>query len=110
MDAKDAEIDDKLMPVNAAIRDWIPGNPSPATKARWYTRGIAGLDGERIRLPVWYVGRKPHTTQAAVRKWLDDVTAARMARIDGRHTSHADVTEDELQAAGLLGRTNRGAT
>ena len=109
MDAKDAEFYENLKPVNAAIRDWIPGNPSLATRARWYTRGLSGLNGERIRLEVWYVGRVPHTNRAAIGKFLSEVTAARLAKIDSRHESSPDVTEAELRNAGLLERSTRGA-
>ena len=103
--------DDKvLQPLNAAIRSVIPGRIiSPSTKSRWYTRGLAGLDGERIRLPVWYVGRQPHTTRAAIKTWLNEVTAARLARIDSRHGASPDVSDEALRAAGLLGRSKGGA-
>lgn len=90
--------DDELQPLNDAIRAEIPGPKNPSTAWRWITRGIAGLNGERIRLQVWYVGRQPHTTVAAVRQFIADVTAARLARMQQRC---ADVTPDELAAVGL---------
>ena len=101
--------DDQLQPLNAAFRGSIPGNPSPSTKVRWYTHGMTGVDGERLRLPVWYVGRKPYTTKAAIRQWLNEVTLARIARFDRQQKSNAEVTDDELRAAGLLGRSHGGA-
>ena len=56
---------DELVPLNEAVRHYIPGEKNPATAWRWVTRGLQGIDGQRIRLQVWYVGRQPHTTKAA---------------------------------------------
>jgi len=94
-------VPDGLQPLNEAIRNVIPGNINPSTSWRWITRGFAGLNGERIRLQVWYVGRTPHTTQAAVRQWLADVTEARLTRMERTQQRAADVTDDELEAVGL---------
>jgi len=33
----------------------IPGNPNPSSRWRWVTRGVKGVDGEMIKLQVWYV-------------------------------------------------------
>lgn len=41
---------DELIPLNAAIRGLIPGGKNPSTTWRWVTRGLAGADGQRIRL------------------------------------------------------------
>ncbi len=93
----------ELVPLNKAIRDFIPGEKNASTAWRWVTRSFAGLDGERIKLQVTYVGRTPHTTQAAVRQWLADVTEARLARMDRTQQRAADVTATELEAVGLAG-------
>ena len=92
---------DKLQPLNEAIRGVVEASINPSTSWRWITRGFAGLNGERIRLQVWYVGRTPHTTQAAVRRWLADVTEARLARMARTQQRAADVTAAELEAVGL---------
>lgn len=93
--------DESLRPVNDVISDVIPGNRNPSTSWRWINRGIAGRDGERIRLQVWYVGRQPHTTEAAVREFIEAVTAARLARMQQSQQQAADVTDAELAAVGL---------
>ena len=93
--------DDALQPLIEAVGQVIPGNVNPSTPWRWINRGIAGLNGERIRLQVWYVGRAPHTTKAAVRQWLADVTAARLARMARTQQRAVDVTAAALQAVGL---------
>ena len=94
---------DELIPLKTAIRDLIPGGKNPSTTWRWVTRGLAGQDGQRIRLKVWYVGRQPHTTKAAILQWLEAVTEARMERMDRTQERCADVSEAELAAAGLIG-------
>ena len=73
----------ELMPVNTAIRDVINDNANPTKIWRWTTRGLAGTNGTRIRLKVWFVGRKQYTTRNAVREFMDAVTAARMSRVAG---------------------------
>ena len=93
--------DDTLQPLHQAIRQVIPGTLNPSTPWRWINRGIAGLNGERIKLSVTYVGRAPHTTQAAVRQWLADVTEARLARMARTQQRADDVTAAELEAVGL---------
>lgn len=96
--------DDALIPLNQAIREEIPGEKNPGTTHRWITRGLAGLDGERIRLAVTYCGRQPCTTRAAVRQFLADVTKARLARMERTQQRCRDVSDDELAAVGLLNR------
>lgn len=98
-----ASDDDSLQPLGEAIRQVIPGTLNPSTPWRWINRGIAGLNGERIRLQVTYVGRAPHTTKTAVRQWLEAVTAARLARMARTQERAADVTSEELEAVGLSG-------
>ncbi|MEJ7591112.1 MAG: hypothetical protein WKF77_06150 [Planctomycetaceae bacterium] len=94
----------ELIPLNDAIRAEIPGNKNPATVWRWGTRGLAGLDGQRIRLEITYCGRQPCTTRDAVWTILAEVTAARLAKIARTQQRAADVTDEELEAAGLLRR------
>lgn len=101
MHTANAATDDTLQPLIEAIRAVIPGNMNPSTPWRWITKGIAGLDGERIKLQVWYVGRAPHTTMAAVRQWLEAVTEARLERMARTQQRADDVTSDELEAVGL---------
>jgi hypothetical protein len=96
------ETPDKLIPLNTAIRELIPGNKNPSTAWRWINRGLEGFDGNRIRLQVWYVGRQPHTTREAIQVFLNTVTAARLARMARTQEKQKDVTEAELNAAGLL--------
>ena len=91
----------ELVPLNKAIRDFIPGDKNPSTAWRWVTRGLQGIDGQRIRLQVWYVGRQPHTTNAAIDAWLDAVTEARLARMQRTQQLASDPSHDELEAVGL---------
>lgn len=98
-----AAADDELQPLLEAVGAVIPGNMNPSTPWRWANKGIAGLDGERIKLQVWYVGRAPHTTQAAVKQWLEAVTEARLARMARTQQRAADVTTDEFEAVGMTG-------
>ena len=93
--------DDTLHPIMQAIREVIPGSKNPATPWRWANKGIAGLDGERIKLQVWYVGREPRTTIAAVRSFISAVTEARLARMARTQQRADDVSDDELKAVGL---------
>lgn len=69
---------------------------NPSTPWRWANKGIAGLDGERIKLKIWYVGRAPHTTANTVRQWLEAVTEARLERMARTQQRADDVTTDEL--------------
>ena len=109
MHATGVNPEDEFKPPKLAILEVTGTEPSPATTSRWRIDGIAGPDGERIRLEFWCVGRKPYTTRNAVRKFLDAVTAARMARILRNLESAESVSDDELRAAGLLGRKDGGA-
>ena len=106
MDISDSDL---LQPVELAVQSVTQWRPSPATIWRLITQGLSGVDGKRIRLEVVYVSRKPRTTRAAVLRWLDAVTQARLAKIDRKRSHGEDVSDDELRAAGLLGRNDRGA-
>lgn len=103
MHSANAIPDDALQPVNDVIRDVTHEDKNPATYWRWFTKGIADADGKRIRLQVWYLGREPRTTKAAVRSFIDAVTAARLARMARTQERAADVTSEELEAVGLTG-------
>ena len=106
MDISDSEM---LLPVELAFQAVTEVRPSPSTQWRFIKHGVAGPDGERIRLSVVYLGRKPCTTRTAVLQWLDAVTQARLAKIDRKRSHGEDVSDDELRAAGLLGRNDGGA-
>lgn len=88
----------KLQPLNDALRQETSRDFNPSTAWRWVRRGIAGPDGERIKLKCWYIGRAPFTSAAAVREFIDAVTAARSASI--QHP-RGEVTDAELAAVGL---------
>lgn len=107
-----AVADDTLGPLNKVIPKVIDGEKNPATYSRWVTKGIAGLDGKRIRLQVWYAGREPRTTITAVRSFISAVTEARLARMARTQQRADDVTDSELEAAGLAlhGGRNRQTT
>ena len=93
--------DQQLYPLTAAIRAVIPGDHNPAKCQRWSKKGILFPDGTRCLIRVWYVGRAPHTTLAAVKEWVEAVTAARQSKSIGE-SEPVDVTEAELRAAGLI--------
>lgn len=95
-------IRDQLLPLNRAIREEIPGDTSPPTVARWANKGLLGEDGKRIRLQTWNVGRIPHTTRAAIAVFLEEVTAARTARLKSDEQTMLTASEVELRKAGLL--------
>ena len=94
---------DRLQTLSEAIRAVVGADINPSTSWRWVTRGFAGLGSERIKLQVTDVGRSPHTTQAAVRQWLADVTEARLARMARTQQRADDVTDEEFEAVGLTG-------
>lgn len=96
--------EDRLIPVNRAVEDLAGKRVNPSTVFRWITKGLEGLDGNRIRLQVWYVGRQPHTTHAAIRVFLEAVTAAKIERSRRTQQGAAEVTAAELDAAGLLSK------
>lgn len=94
-------IDETLGPLNDVVQLVIRGQMNPSTAWRWITRGIAGENGERIRLQAWYVGRRPYTTPTAVREFIQRVTAARLASLQHAHLPNTDVSDAELAAVGL---------
>lgn len=93
-----------LIPLNRAVRQEIPGNPSVSTVWRWATKGLLGETDEapRIKLEVLYSGSRPYTTRQAIREFLQRATAARLARIERTQQGVSDPTDAELAAHGLL--------
>lgn len=85
----------------------IPRRPdrkpiAPSTVWRWVRKGLEGLDGERIKLPVTYVGNTPYVTENDIEDFFQAVTAAKLERHRRAEELAADVSDDELQATGLL--------
>ena len=98
-----------LIPLNLSRGRLIPQSPDGktlncSTLWRWHRKGLAGLNGERIRLEVIYVGRTPHVSAEMVKEFFDKVTAAKEQRIRQQDLATAEVTTEELKAAGLIGR------
>ncbi len=96
-----AAADDTLGPLNKIISKVINGKKNPTTYWRWATKGIAGPDGTRIRLEIWYTGRQPSTTIAAVHRFIAAVTEARLAHTQRTQNRAPDVTDDDLASVGL---------
>lgn len=95
--------DDTLMPLMEAIRSELPlQRMAPATPWRWITRGLEGMDGERIRLRVIYCGRDPLCSRRFVRQFLEETTAARLEKMRRTQQRHDDASENDLRAAGLI--------
>ena len=93
----------KLVSLNEARGGLIPPRPdgravNPSTMFRWIKHGLAGPDGERIRLDVVYVGCRPYVTPEAVERFFARVTKARTAQ---PHTQAATANDSELTEAGL---------
>jgi hypothetical protein len=89
---------EELKPLN---RIQIPGNPNPSTRWRFATKGVSGVDGERIKLQCWYVSNRPFTTDAAVSDFLTRCTEAQEVKSQRRAARSADVTAAELKEVGL---------
>jgi hypothetical protein len=86
--------------------DYIPprsgGKPiNPSTLFRWIHKGLEGLDGERIKLSVTYAGNRPMVPRNAIDDFFQSVTEAKLERHRRTEALAADVTDDELKAAGL---------
>ena len=99
--------DNELVSIGHARTKLIPvrpdGNPiNPSTVWRWIRKGLEGLDGERIKLAVVYVGNRPMVTKNAIAEFFQAVTEAKLERHRRAEALAADVTDDELRAAGLL--------
>ncbi len=59
---------EKVFPINA-VRQHIPGRPSPSTLYRWFTRGARGA-----RLETLVVGGKRFTSHEAVKRFIERTT------------------------------------
>ena len=69
--------DDKLILLSEAVAQVVPHKVNAATIWRWTRVGVAGANGQRIVLPVTYIGRRVYTTLSQFRQWIQDTTAAR---------------------------------
>ncbi len=79
----------------------IPGNPNPSTRWRFATKGVSGVDGERIKLQSWYVSNRPFTTDAAVNDFLTRCTEAQEVKSQRRAARSADVSAEQMSQVGL---------
>lgn len=96
----------ELVDLTTARKEHIPRRPNgkpvdPTTLWRWNRKGLKGVDGERIKLEFTYVGNTPHVTPNAIDDFFQAVTEAKLERHRRAEELAADVTEDELEAAGL---------
>jgi hypothetical protein len=89
---------EELKPLNKIL---IPGNPNPSTRWRLATKGVSGVDGERIKLQCWYVSNHPFTTDEAVSDFLTRCTAVQEVKAQRRSARNADVTSAEMAEVGL---------
>ncbi|MCA9011289.1 MAG: hypothetical protein KDB01_16170 [Planctomycetaceae bacterium] len=93
---------DTLHPLNHPIINAKLGSErNPSTKYRWVVQGVAGVDGERIKLRCTYVGRTPCTSVRWVDEWLDAVTQARLSRAAKSSQSRDEPSDSELDSVGL---------
>lgn len=95
----------QLISLDVARKTLIPRtrsgkHVSPSTVWRWARKGLEGIDGNRIKLEVTYVGSVPHVTEESVLRFFADITAARHER-HRRSDEVNDCSDSELQAAGL---------
>ena len=96
----------KLVDLTTARKELIPPRPNgkpvnPSTVWRWIRQGLEGVDGERIKLEVIYAGNRPFVTPDAIEEFFQALTAAKRERHRRAEELAADVTDDELAAAGL---------
>lgn len=91
-----------LVDLNYARRHLIPkkdGKPvSPSTMQRWISKGVDG-----VRLAVVYVGRKPHTLEAAIQRFYHEMTAKRAAALAAAE-ARISASQIDLMKAGLVRR------
>jgi hypothetical protein len=100
-------VSDELVTLDYARKQLIPrrsdGKPvNPSTVWRWIRKGLEGLDGDRIKLAVTYAGSRPCVTAEALNKFFAAVTDVKLERHRRVLELRSDVTEDEMEAAGLL--------
>lgn len=96
----------ELVDLTTARKHEIPRRPdgrpvNPSTVWRWIRKGLEGNDGERIKLNVTYVGNRPHVTRNAIDDFFQAVTEAKLERHRRAEELASDVTDDELESAGL---------
>ncbi len=97
----------ELVDLTTARKELIPRRPDgkpvdPSTVWRWIRKGLEGIDGERIKLAVVYAGSRPFVTSDAIDEFFRAVTEAKLERHRRAEELAADVSDEELQAAGLL--------
>lgn len=98
---------DELFDLTTARRKRIPRRPNgspvnPSTVWRWIRNGLDGGSGERIKLRVTYVGNRPHVTQEWIDEFFEAITEAKLERHCRTEERAADVTDEDLEAAGLM--------
>lgn len=98
---------DELITLDYARKYRIPRRSdgksvNPSTVWRWIHKGLEGLDGDRIKLAVTYAGSRPCVTAEAINKFFAAVTDAKLERHRRVLELRSDVTEVDLQSAGLL--------
>ncbi len=101
------EVPDELVTLDYARKHKIPRRPdgkpvNPSTVSRWTHKGLEGLDGDRITLAVTYVGSRPYVTAKSINEFFAAVTYAKLERHRRVLEQQSDVTDDEMEAAGLL--------
>lgn len=98
--------ENELVTLTHARKHYIPKredgkNVSPSTVWRWIRKGLAGTNGERIRLSITYVGRTPYVTREDVERFFSAVTEATQARHQKAEQQVLDVTDEQLRRVGL---------
>ena len=96
----------ELVPLTTARKTIIPRRPNgrpvdPSTVWRWVRKGLAGVGSDRIKLPITYCGQSPYVTAEDVAEFFSRVTEAKTKRHSRTQAQAADVSDAELQAAGL---------
>lgn len=94
--------DEKLLPVSYVRKHVFPKDangrePSPTTWWRWTHKGIAG-----VKMEIAYCGSRPMCSEAAVRRFIEAVTAAKLSRQSPEQPNIIKASDAELQAAGVL--------
>ena len=97
----------ELVDLTTARKELIPRQPNgkpvnPSTVWRWNRKGLEGVDGQRIKLEIVYVGSRPFVTRNAIDDFFQAITEAKLERHRRAEELAADVSDDELQAAGLI--------
>lgn len=95
-----------LVSLDHARKHIIPRRPdgkpvNPSTVWRWARKGLSGANGERIWLNLTYAGNRPYTSQEAIDAFFQAVTDAKLKRHRYAEERAVDVTQDQLETAGL---------